>query len=107
LLYHSTFPDRFGSIEDARAFCRDFFGWYNDEHRHSGIGLMTPKAVHYGQAECLTAQRKAVLSDAYSLNPERFVSGLPKPHQVPQAAWINKPKPPSGVINTNKLDRCG
>jgi putative transposase len=91
LKYRPEFPDRFGSIEAARAFCRTFFGWYNDSHRHSGIGLMTPAAVHYGRAQALHAERQRVLAAAYAARPERFVRGTPKPPTLPTAAWINKP----------------
>jgi putative transposase len=92
LKYHPTFPDRFGSLQDARSFCGDFFSWYNEEHRHSGIGLMTPKNVHYGMAELVTNLRKEVLNAAFMAHPERFVNKLPQPPIVPNAAWINKPK---------------
>jgi putative transposase len=91
LKYRPQFPDRFVSIEQARAFCREFFRWYNEQHRHSGIGLMTPAAVHYGRASQLHDQRARVLQAAYATTPERFVRGLPKPPPLPQAAWINKP----------------
>lgn len=93
LKYRPGFPDRFGNIEEARAFCRDFFSWYNEEHRHSGIGLMTPSAIHHGQAERLHAERARVLEEAYAANPERFVRGKPKPPALPTAAWINQPEP--------------
>ena len=85
------FPDRFDSIEQARAFCRDFFAWYNEQHRHSGIGLMTPAAVHDGRATELHAKRVRVLKAAYAATPERFVRSTPKPPTLPSAAWINKP----------------
>jgi putative transposase len=91
LKYRPGFPDRFASINEARAFCREFFPWYNDEHRHSGIGLMTPAAVHHGQAKALHAKRARVLEQAYAARPERFVRGTPKPPTLPTAAWINKP----------------
>ncbi len=91
LKYRPGFPERFESIEQARAFCRAFFRWYNDEHRHSGIGLMTPAAVHYGQAKRLHVKRARVLEAAYAARPERFVRGAPKPPTLPSAAWINKP----------------
>jgi putative transposase len=97
LKYSPEFPDRFGSIEDARAFCREFFDWYNIGHRHWGIGLMTPEAVHHGKAEQITAVRGETLSRAFHAHPERFVKGRPKPPAVPDAAWINKPKPPCGA----------
>jgi putative transposase len=93
LKYCPTFPERFGSIEDARLFCQDFFGWYNNEHRHWGIGLMTPDAVHHGKATKITEFRKTVLTTAFMAHPERFVKGKPMPPAVPEAAWINKPKP--------------
>ena len=92
LKYRPTFPQRFQHIEQARAHCRDFFDWYNHQHRHSGIGLMTPAAVHYGNATELHTQRAQVLADAYARNPERFVRKLPVPPALPTAAWINKPE---------------
>lgn len=92
LKYRPGFPDRFGSIQDARAFCQDFFSWYNTEHRHTGIGLLTPGMVHYGKAEAVIGQRRIVLSAAFDAHPERFVRGLPVPPPLPEAAWINKPK---------------
>jgi len=91
LKYRPGFPARFENIEQARAFCRTFFHWYNHDHRHSGIGLMTPVAVHHGQAQALRAERARVLEAAYAARPERFVKGTPKPPTLPTAAWINKP----------------
>lgn len=93
LKYQPTFPESFGSIEDARAFCQRFFDWYNNEHYHSGIALMTPAMVHYGLAENCNRSRQDVLSQAYQQHPERFVRGLPKTLELPKAAWINPPKP--------------
>jgi putative transposase len=91
LKYRPGFPARFDSIEHARGFCRDFFGWYNHHHRHSGIGLMTPATVHHGRAEAVHADRARVLDAAYAATPERFVRQPPKPPALPVAAWINKP----------------
>jgi putative transposase len=91
LKYRPDFPARFGCIKDARAHCRAFFGWYNGEHRHSGLGLMTPDMMHYGRAEAVTATRSIVLDAAYRAHPERFVSRPPKPPVVPTEAWINPP----------------
>jgi putative transposase len=91
LKYRPAFPARFNSIEEARAFCREFFAWYNHEHRHSGIGLMAPAAVHYGRAQTIHDQRACVLDAAYALTPERFVRRPPQPPALPTAAWINKP----------------
>jgi len=91
LKYRPGFPDRFAAIVPARAFCRPFFHWYNHEHRHSGIGLMTPESVHYGRADEVHAQRTRVLAAAHAATPERFVRGVPRPPDVPAAAWINPP----------------
>jgi putative transposase len=90
--YRPDYPARFGSQADARSWAQSFFPWYNTEHRHSGIGLMTPQAVHYGQAAQLFADRQGVLQLAYAAHPERFVKGLPRPPQLPTAVWINPPK---------------
>jgi putative transposase len=95
LKHHPSFPDRFGSIQDARAFCQQFFGWYNAEHRHSGIGLLTPADVHYGHAEQVTLARGVVLDAAYAAHPERFVAKPPQPPRLPEAVWINKPIDPT------------
>jgi putative transposase len=91
LKYRPEFPERFDDIEHARAHCRQFFHWYNHAHRHSGIGLMTPAAVHHSQAPALHAARARVLEAAFARNPERFVRKPPVPPELPTAAWINKP----------------
>jgi putative transposase len=83
--YRPEFPDRFGSYQDAHAFCGRFFRWYNHEHRHSGIGFHTPADVHYGRAELVRARRAEVLSAAYAEHPERFVRTPPKPPALPTA----------------------
>jgi putative transposase len=93
LKYRPDFPKRFGSLQDGRAFCRVFFDWYNSEHRHCGIGLMTPEVVHYGQAQQVYEARRKVLQSAYQSRPNRFVRKVPLPPHLPVAAWINKPKP--------------
>lgn len=91
LKYRPGFPKRFGSFEDAKAFLRTFFQWYNESHRHSGIGLMTPSSVHHGEAMKIRAARQAVLDAARARHPERFVHGRPTPPKVPDAVWINPP----------------
>ncbi len=91
LKYCPDFPERFGSLQDAVAFCRKFFNWYNNEHYHSGIGLMTPEMVHYGLMGEVAEHRKKVLTAAFEAHPERFVRGVPSPPAVPTAAWINPP----------------
>jgi putative transposase len=93
LKYRPEFPDRFGSLQDARAFCQPFFRWYNDEHHHSGIALLTPNMLHSGRAQVVLQQRQEVLNQAYARNPERFVRACPKPQPPPTAAWINSPGP--------------
>jgi putative transposase len=93
LKYRPDFPARFDSIEAARTFCQDFFPWYNTQHRHSGLGLLTPAVVHYGQAETVHATRWQVLRAAYAAHPERFVRRPPAPPPLPTAAWINPPRP--------------
>jgi putative transposase len=91
LKYRPTFPERFDSIEHARAFCHTFFGWYNHEHYHSGIALMHPADVHYGRAPQIIAARQHVLDDAYTAHPERFVRKPPQPPALPEQIWINRP----------------
>lgn len=95
LKYRPGFPKRFGSIQDARAFCRSFFAWYNAEHRHSGIGMLTPDQMHFGDTTRIQAQRQDVLDRAYALHPERFVKRRPTPPAIPTAVWINPPPKPS------------
>jgi putative transposase len=91
LKYCPAFPDRFGCIEDARAFCEAFFAYYNHDHRHSGIGYHTPASVHYGTAEEVRTQRAATLAAAYTANPTRFRGRRPEPPKLPTVAWINDP----------------
>jgi putative transposase len=90
LKYCPAFPDRFGSIADARAFCDQFFSYYNHEHRHSGIGLHTPASVHHGTAAEIRALRADVLAAAHSRHPHRF-RRPPQPPRLPTAVWINRP----------------
>jgi putative transposase len=93
LKYQPRFPQRFGCIEDARSFCRQFFDWYNQDHHHAGIGLMTPDQVHYGQTDAVHAARQLTLDQAFRENPGRFVKKAPTPPDKPTAAWINPPTP--------------
>jgi putative transposase len=90
--YRPDFPERFGSREDAQNFCYEFFAWYNTEHRHSGIALLTPQTVHDGQAGHVLQKRASVLKRAYAAHPERFVRQVPRPAPLPEAAWINPPE---------------
>lgn len=91
LKYRPEFTERFGCQQDALSFCREFFDWYNTEHRHSGIAMLTPEMVHYGKAEQALSARKAVLAKAYLRHPERFVKKPPQPAPLPEAVWINPP----------------
>jgi putative transposase len=91
LKYCPTFPERFGSIEDARAFCAEFFEYYNHHHRHSGIALHTPASMHFGTAQSIQAERAETLRSAYAANPRRFCNRQPSPPKMPTIAWINKP----------------
>jgi putative transposase len=90
LKYAPVFPDRFGSLPDARAFCERFFAYYNHEHHHSSLGWHTPASVHHGTAPAIRAHTAVTLDAAYQANPTRF-SRRPKPPQLPQTAWINQP----------------
>ncbi len=93
LKYCPAFPERFGCIQDARAFCEAFFAYYNHEHRHSGIGYHTPASVHYGTAQEVRSQRAETLDAAYAANPGRFCHRRPQPPKLPTVAWINEPVP--------------
>ena len=92
LKYQPEFPKRFQTIDEARTFCRRFFAWYNEDHHHAGIGLMTPDQIHFGQAHVIHAARQTALDAAFLSTPERFVRQRPKPPQIPTAVWINPPK---------------
>jgi len=90
--YTPVFPDRFGSIGDARAFMERFVTAYNHEHHHTGIGLHTPADVHYGHTSAVSAQRSAALAAARQAHPERFTTSTdPKILALPDNAWINQP----------------
>ena len=91
LKYQPQFPKRFGCIQDAKTFCRHFFTWYNRDHHHLGIGLMTPDQVHYGQVDEIYAARQTILDQAFRSYPERFVNQPPQPPLKPTAVWINPP----------------
>ena len=91
--YRPDYPDRFGSLQDARAWARLFFHWYNHEHYHTGLALLTPATVHYGHAQAVLDRRQHVLQTAYAAHPERFVRGVPRSPSLPSEVWINKPSP--------------
>jgi putative transposase len=95
--YRPDYPDRFDSIEAAQQWARVFFAWYNDEHYHSGLNLMTPESVHYGEAVAVQVQRQSVMSAAFEACPERFRAGMPCVKGAPTAVYINPPKPPENL----------
>jgi putative transposase len=97
LKYRPDFPDRFNSIEHGRSFCSDFFPWYNNEHHHAGLGMLTPADVHLGLVEQRVAERQMVLNAAYQAHPERFPRGRPIAQRPPQVVWINRPQLAPGM----------
>jgi len=103
--YRPNYPKTFGSVEDARNWAGDFFPWYNEEHHHTGLALMPPSVVHYGQAESVRKARGQVFSKAYAAHPERFVRGQPKVPGPPSAVWINKPT--CEMVLPSALERQG
>jgi putative transposase len=107
LKYRPAFPERFGSLEDSRSLCGDFFGWYNLEHHHAGLGLLTPHDVHHGLAQARIQARAATLADAWHAHPERFPRGLPTPPALPGEAWINRPKQLAAALTATELPPGG
>jgi putative transposase len=99
LKYRPDFPDRFGCIEDARAFCRDFFAYYNAVHRHCGIGLLTPADVHYGRAEAIRDARAETLARAYRHRPNRFVRNPPSRQRSRPQPGSTSPHPPNRPLS--------
>jgi putative transposase len=92
--YSPDFPARFGSFAEAEAFCRNYFVWYNQEHYHTGIALLTPAQVHYGEAETVLAHRQTTLDTAFAAHPERFGNRRPQVSRLPPTVWINRPADP-------------
>ncbi len=104
LKYHPTFPESFGSVQDARVYCDTFFAFYNHEHRHSGIGFYTPASVHFDTAAEVRDARQQTLELAHMAHPERFVNGVPKAADLPEAAWINRPEEQTAKDETKESD---
>jgi putative transposase len=100
--YRPGFPDRFPTIEEARTFCQTFFPWYNDQHRHSGIGYVTPSDMHHGTATVIYKQRESVLQDAFLRHPNRFKQQQPRPPKLPTSTGINMPKPDKEADEKNR-----
>jgi putative transposase len=104
LKYRPNYPTRFGCQQDARAWVHTFFGWYNREHHHTGLALLTPADVHFNRVRVVLQKRQAVLQAAYEKMPERFVKGPPVPAQLPKAVWIN---PPLQLAATDRMIMSG
>ena len=102
LKYSPGYPDRFGSVADARQWSQTFFTWYNQQHHHTALALLTPADVHYGRSAEKLAQRQVVLQQAFDAYPERFVNGRPTPIRLPDSVWINQP-PPERSLNEPTL----
>ncbi len=96
--YRPDYPDRFGGFEHAHAHCRQLFDWYNREHRHSALGLLTPEQVHHRLAEQVVSRRDEVLRRAHTAHPERFGRGMPHAAMPPAAVWINPPAHPRAAV---------
>ena len=92
--YSPDFPARFGSIEEAQEFCREYFVWYNQQHYHTGIALLTPAQVHYGEAKAVLAKRQATLDAAFDQAPQQFGHRRPQVTRLPETVWINRPAQP-------------
>ncbi len=101
LKYAPGFPGRFSDIHHASRHCRGFFPWYNGEHRHGGIAMLTPEVVHFDLADEVLAARQRVLDDAYAAHPERFPAGPPTAKPLPPAVYIN---PPENLLGRPEAD---
>ncbi len=92
LKYRPDFPERFGEVEDATSHCKDFIDWYNNDHHHAGIAMLTPADVHFGRVDQRIAERQVVLDTAFAAHPERFPKGRPVAKRPAREVWINMPK---------------
>ena len=112
LKYRPDYPTRFGCLQDARTWAAEFFDWYNHEHHHTGLALLTPADVHFHRADDVLQKRQAVLQAAYEKTPERFVKGVPRPAPLPEAVWINPPTSTTSAFlehptrNENENSHC-
>lgn len=71
--YRPEFPARgFADLEAARQWASRFVHWYNVEHRHSGIGYVTPAQRHVGEDHAILEARHALYSQARDNNPRRW-----------------------------------
>lgn len=97
--YRPGYPEHFEGKDVAHHWARDFFQWYNHEHYHTRLGLMTPATVHYNQVDEVYEKRQRVLDAAYAAHPERFVGGRPTPPKAPEVVWINRPRDSQTTID--------
>jgi putative transposase len=91
LTYHPNCPERCGSLDGAGALCQPCFDWSNTEHRHSGIGRITPAMGHDGRPPQVMEGRAKMLQAAFEAHPERFKGKQPAPFSWPEAVWIHRP----------------
>lgn len=92
LKYRADWPGHFDNLNAADQHCQQFFNWYNHQHHHTGIGLVTPAQRHTGNGALIDTQRQTVLDQAYEAHPERFPHGRPRPPKQPSIVWINPPE---------------
>lgn len=102
--YRPDYPDRFAGLRDAHTWARPFYNWYNYDHHHSGLGLLTPATVHFGHAPEMLAIRQRALDVAFAAHPDRFVHGTPSPQPLPQAVWINPPTRTQEATSPHSID---
>jgi putative transposase len=103
LKYQPDFPGRFRDVEHARAWCAEFFDWYNHHHQHSGLALFTPADVFHGRIDQLVAMRQAALDAAYAAHPERFIHGRPTVARPPAVVAINPLEPEMPLVPASAL----
>jgi putative transposase len=99
--YCPFFPGSFTSVAEGRAFFDLFFHWYNEEHHHSGLAMLTPAVVFGGRVDEVVAVRQAAMDVAYGAHPERFVQGRPVVHRPSAEVWINRPNQQLPVVQAN------
>lgn len=91
LKYCPLFPARFGSLTEAEMFCQGYFAWYNERHHHTGLVLLTPAQVHYGDPVALLLARHQTVLAAYAQCPARFGYRPPRLEVLASAVYINPP----------------
>lgn len=73
LKYRPLWPSHgFLSLDEARVWVTQFVDWYNNQHRHSQIGFVTPNQKHEGKDELLLQKRKGLYEQARLMNPLRW-----------------------------------